>query len=47
MVEDPDLATALDVVTKAGAANGGINVDAWHLVRSGTDPEPWPPFPAS
>ena len=22
---------------KAGAPNGGINVDAWHLVRSGTD----------
>ena len=33
----PDLATALDIVRKAGAPNGGLNVDAWHLVRSGTD----------
>jgi sugar phosphate isomerase/epimerase len=32
----PDLATALEIVQKAGAPNGGINVDAWHLVRSGT-----------
>ena len=32
----PDLATALEIVRKAGAPNGGINVDAWHLVRSGT-----------
>ena len=32
----PDLAIALEVVQKAGAPNGGINVDAWHAVRSGT-----------
>ena len=33
----PDLTTAVDIVRRAGAPNGGINVDAWHLVRSGTD----------
>ncbi len=32
----PDLATALDIVRRADAPNGGINVDAWHLVRSAT-----------
>jgi sugar phosphate isomerase/epimerase len=31
-----DLATALQVVGRAAAPNGGVNVDAWHLVRSGT-----------
>ena len=31
----PDLATALAVVRSAGSPNGGVNVDAWHLVRSG------------
>ncbi len=35
----PDLATALEIVQQAGAPNGGLNVDAWHLVRSGGDPE--------
>src|ERR1700722_13704641 len=34
--KSPDLATALQVVRLAGAPNGGINVDAWHLVRSGS-----------
>src|SRR6202041_2946462 len=34
-----DLATALQVVRLAAAPNGGINVDAWHLVRSGTQLE--------
>ena len=33
----PDLASALSVVEMAGAANGGINVDAWHCARAGTD----------
>ena len=33
----PDLATALAVVDRAGQPNGGLNIDAWHLVRSGTD----------
>ncbi len=32
----PDLGAALEVVQAAGAQNGGVNVDAWHLVRSGT-----------
>ena len=32
----PDLATALTVVDRAGQPNGGLNIDAWHVVRSGT-----------
>jgi sugar phosphate isomerase/epimerase len=32
----PDLATAVDIVRQADRPNGGLNVDAWHLVRSGT-----------
>ena len=44
----PDLATALDIVRQAGAPNGGINVDAWHLVALGHRPRPtWPTSPAS
>jgi len=35
----PDLDTALELVELAGAPNGGVNVDAWHLVRSGAGPE--------
>ena len=35
----PDLDTALEIVESAGAPNGGVNVDAWHLVRSGAGPE--------
>ena len=35
----PDLATALEIVQKAAAPNGGLNVDAWHLVRAGAQPE--------
>jgi sugar phosphate isomerase/epimerase len=31
----PDLATALSIVQLAGQPNGGLNIDAWHLVRSG------------
>ncbi len=33
----PDLATSLRIVELADAPNGGINVDAWHLVRAGVD----------
>ena len=33
----PDLATALEIVRAAGQPNGGLNVDAWHFVRTGTD----------
>jgi sugar phosphate isomerase/epimerase len=33
----PDLRTALAVVRLADQPNGGLNVDAWHLVRSGAD----------
>ncbi|MGO8873467.1 MAG: sugar phosphate isomerase/epimerase family protein [Acidimicrobiales bacterium] len=32
----PDLATALAIVTMAGAPNGGLCVDAWHVTRAGT-----------
>lgn len=31
----PDVATAVSIVRGAGRPNGGINVDAWHLTRSG------------
>jgi sugar phosphate isomerase/epimerase len=33
----PDLATALQIVQRAGQANGGLNIDAWHFVRSGVE----------
>ncbi len=32
----PDLAAALKIVELAGAPNGGIAVDVWHLTRAGT-----------
>lgn len=32
----PDLRTAREIVQLADQPNGGLNVDAWHLVRSGT-----------
>ena len=32
-----DLATALEIVRRAGAPNGGLNIDAWHFARTGTD----------
>jgi sugar phosphate isomerase/epimerase len=32
----PDLATALEVVTRADRPNGGLNVDMWHCARTGT-----------
>jgi sugar phosphate isomerase/epimerase len=32
----PHLTAALDIVRTAGAPNGGLNVDAWHAVRTGT-----------
>jgi sugar phosphate isomerase/epimerase len=32
----PDMATALEIVRRAGQPNGGINVDAWHFVRTAT-----------
>jgi sugar phosphate isomerase/epimerase len=31
----PDLTTARAVVEGAGSPNGGLNIDAWHLVRAG------------
>ena len=31
----PDLSTALRIVQLADQPNGGLNIDAWHLVRSG------------
>ena len=34
----PDLATAMRIAELADAPNGGLNVDAWHLVRAGVDP---------
>jgi sugar phosphate isomerase/epimerase len=30
-----DLTRALDIVQRAGQPNGGLNIDAWHLVRAG------------
>ncbi len=32
----PDLATALRIVKTADRPNGGLTVDTWHLVRTGT-----------
>lgn len=32
----PDVATAWDVVRRADRPNGGVAVDAWHFVRSGS-----------
>jgi sugar phosphate isomerase/epimerase len=32
----PDLATALHIVQSAGEPNGGLNIDAWHFVRTGS-----------
>jgi sugar phosphate isomerase/epimerase len=31
----PDLSTALRIVELADRPNGGLNIDAWHMVRSG------------
>jgi sugar phosphate isomerase/epimerase len=31
----PDLNRALDIVQRADQPNGGLNIDAWHLVRAG------------
>lgn len=31
----PDLRSALDMVTRADAPNGGLLIDIWHVVRSG------------
>jgi len=31
----PDLRTALSIVQLADRPNGGLNIDAWHLVRAG------------
>ena len=31
----PDLSTALRIVQRAGQPNGGLNIDTWHMVRSG------------
>jgi sugar phosphate isomerase/epimerase len=30
--------TALDIVERAGASNGGLMIDSWHLTRSGDGP---------
>jgi len=35
----PDLTTALAVVAGADRPNGGLNIDAWHLVRAGVTVE--------
>ena len=35
----PDLTSVLAVVEMADAANGGLNVDAWHFTRAATDIE--------
>jgi sugar phosphate isomerase/epimerase len=33
----PDIATAREIVERAGRDNGGICVDSWHLERGGAD----------
>jgi sugar phosphate isomerase/epimerase len=35
----PDLATAWRIVELAGQPNGGLNIDAWHVVRAGVTVE--------
>jgi sugar phosphate isomerase/epimerase len=35
----PDLGTALHIVRSADQPNGGLNVDAWHFVRTGSSLE--------
>lgn len=35
----PDLATAWEIVQRAGRSNGGVAVDAWHWFRGGGDLE--------
>jgi sugar phosphate isomerase/epimerase len=35
----PDLATAWEIVQRAGPTNGGVAVDAWHWFRGGPDDE--------
>ena len=32
----PDMTTALHIVESAGQPNGGLTIDAWHFVRTGT-----------
>jgi sugar phosphate isomerase/epimerase len=41
----PDLATALRIVELADRPNGGLNIDAWHMVRSGVGVEELRPVP--
>lgn len=33
----PDLASAWEIICRAGRANGGMLVDSWHFFRSGSD----------
>jgi sugar phosphate isomerase/epimerase len=35
----PDAATAMEIVSRAGRANGGICLDAWHHFRGANDDE--------
>lgn len=42
----PDLPSALDMVSRAGAANGGLLIDIWHVVRSGSAVEDVAAVPA-
>ena len=43
----PDMDTALRIVELASVPNGGINIDAWHLVRSGASPDDLGRLPTS
>jgi len=43
----PDVATAWEIVRRAGRASGGIAVDAWHFFRSGADGEALRDVPGS
>jgi len=42
----PDLATAWEVVQRAGEPNGALLVDAWHWTRAGMTPDDLGPVPA-
>jgi sugar phosphate isomerase/epimerase len=46
MTNIPDAATAMQIVTKAGRANGGICLDSWHHFRGANDDDMLRAIPA-
>jgi sugar phosphate isomerase/epimerase len=46
MTNIPDAATAMQIVTKAGRANGGICLDSWHHFRGADDDDMLRAIPA-